>query len=607
MHARYYATAAASGTHERSTDFRDPSFTRVDRRLDFARAGHDFPLGFFNDHSRFNFIGQGQPDRRYLEFAVAWTGWWRVAPGAHTLYLHAPGATSQISIDTSPILTADSATSTDSTREITLSGGWHRIHITFSSPYRSPREFSAGELIEGTRRPFDDGVTRTERIDDRQRVVAGALGMLKPVADVIALGWLSVLAALLVLRRAGELWQGRIAAYRAAFALFLAAALVEAMRFAWPWAERLLVMTSGDDPMTYETYARDILFNGVWMNGGRPLGQGEPFYYQAFYPYFLAAAHFLFGEGMFGVLMLQRWLVALTAVLLTRIAMRLRGDAVWPMALLVSTLFVWWKLAPISRDLLNESLYIPLLAAWAASLVNIGRRPEPARAAMAGVLGGLAAITRSTAMLSWFLVWPALAIELAAHKRRATILLTVAGCSLAVFSLVAIRNGVVSHQFAPTSTELGVTLRGGNEPPPDLVLSLGWRKPIYEAIGAGGYTIEVVEYAIARPGPFAANMGRKALFALGFYEPYAPGWGYSWVYIAVWMSAIAGLLVVLQGSGADRITLAVPFLIALTQYAAVVIVYPKGERLILPIHTMLVPYSAVAAYAVWTRAMRLSR
>lgn len=301
-------------------------------------------------------------------------------------------------------------------------------------------------------------------------------------------------------------------------------------------------MTAGDDPMTYETYARDILFNGLWMNGGRPLGQGEPFYYQAFYPYFLAAAHWVFGEGMFGVLMLQRWLVALAAVLLTRIAMRLRGDAVWPIALAVSALFVWWKLAPISRDLLNESLYVPLLAAWAASLVYIGRRPEPARAAVAGMLGGFAAITRSTAMLSWFLVWPALVKDLAAHKRRAT-------------------------------TD----------------------------------TIEVIEYAIAAPGPFAANMDHKALFALGFYDLYAPGWGMSPVYIAVWLSAIAGLLIVWRYADADRIAVILPLLIALTQYVAVVIVYPKGERLILPVHTMLLPYSAVAAYALWARATRFSR
>lgn len=234
LHARYYASAAASGAHELSTDFHDPSFTRVDTRIDFARGGHDFPLGFFNDHTRFNFIGAGQPDRRYLEFAAAWTGWWWVAPGSQTLYLHAPGAPAQVAIDTLPILSADGV-SPDATRDLTLAAGWHRVHITFSSPYREPREFSAGELVGGTRRPFDATVMRTERIDERQRMVARALAVVKPIADLLALGWLSVIAVLLAARRVGELWQGRVTGHRAALALFLAAAFAEAMRFAWPW------------------------------------------------------------------------------------------------------------------------------------------------------------------------------------------------------------------------------------------------------------------------------------------------------------------------------------------------------------------------------------
>ena len=41
-----------------------------------------------------------------------------------------------------------------------------------------------------------------------------------------------------------------------------------------------------------------------------------------------------------------------------------------------------------------------------------------------------------------------------------------------------------------------------------------------------------------------------------------------------------------------------PLVIAVTQYVALVIVYPKGERLILPIHTLLTPYAAIAAHAL---------
>jgi hypothetical protein len=97
------------------------------------------------------------------------------------------------------------------------------------------------------------------------------------------------------------------------------------------------------------------------------------------------------------------------------------------------------------------------------------------------------------------------------------------------------------------------------------------------------------------------HQGRKALFALGFYEPYAPGWGYSPVYIAVWMSALAGLIVALRMRSLPRPAILIPALIAMVQFVAVVIIYPKGERLIVPIHTALLPYSAIAAQSLFRR------
>ncbi len=605
LQARYYASAAASGAHERSTDYRNRNYTRVDERLDFARGDRDFHLAFFNDHTRFNYLRPGEPDRRYLEFAVAWSGWWYATGSTQQVYLHAPKASAQLLIDTTPVLTATPESRTEN-RELTLSEGWHRLHVTFSSPYGGPREFSAGEVHDGKTVPFDSGMVRTERIDDRQTLVARILAAIKPAADLLALGWLAAIASLLLVRRIGELWQGGVAAPAAGIALFIAAGTIEALRFAWPWAERFRNMIAGDDPMTYEGYARDILFNGILMNGGAPLGQGEPFYYQAFYPYFLAASHALFGEGMFGVLFLQRLFVALTAVAATRIAMKLRGDAVWPIALAVSALFVWWKFAPIAADLLNESLYIPLLMAWVASLITTLLQPSTGRAALSGAVGGLAAITRSTAMLSWLLVWPA-AFHHFRSEGRQQIIAALVTCTLAVFSLVAIRNALVSYQFAPTSTELGITLLGGNPPPAGLVMDPAKRKPLYDRLGIGGHTTEVIEYAIAAPRHFLANLGRKALFALGFYEPYADGWGYSPVYMAVWLSAIGGLIAALRHAGARPVPALIPLLVAITQYAAVVIVYPKGERLILPVHTLLLPYAAIAAYELWAMARRRLR
>jgi len=95
---------------------------------------------------------------------------------------------------------------------------------------------------------------------------------------------------------------------------------------------------------------------------------------------------------------------------------------------------------------------------------------------------------------------------------------------------------------------------------------------------------------------FAINLAKKAVFVLGFYEPYVPGWGYSPVYILTWTSALAGLWLAVRRRQGSIWPILIPALIALTQYIAIVVVYPKGERLIVPIHTLLIPYSAAAVW-----------
>ena len=175
-----------------------------------------------------------------------------------------------------------------------------------------------------------------------------------------------------------------------------------------------------------------------------------------------------------------------------------------------------------------------------------------------------------------------------------------------MFSLITIRNGIVSGRFAPASTEFGVTLLGGNLPPDDLTIDGSPRQPLYQRWQIEEATARVIEYAITMPQAFATNIGRKAVFALGFYEPYAEGWGTSLVYVLVWTSAVVGLIVG-RPPGMPVWLFVLPAAIALSQYAAVVLVYPKGERLILPIHTLLVPYSAMVASALIERLRRQGR
>ena len=382
---------------------------------------------------------------------------------------------------------------------------------------------------------------------------------------------------------------------------FLIVAAIEALAFAWRWSTQTMILPGGEDTITYEGYARDILFNGILMNRDLPLGHGEPFYYQAFYPYFLAAVHALFGEGMFGVMLVQRLLVAFTIWMVVEIAIELGGDDVWPAALGSATLFACWKFWPLAAKLTNESLYVPLLMAWTAALVRVSRAPTTARAVGAGLLGGFTALTRSTALLAWVAVFPACWAAWRHAARRRVLVGALVVCSFGVFSLIAVRNWIVVGQFVPMPTELGITLLGANELPEGLTVDLSARGALYRRLGLNPLTVQVIEYAIMAPRPFAINLGRKALFVLGFFEAYAPGWGYSPVYIAVWIAACAGLVLAFQAGRTPVIPLLLPALIAITQFVALVVVYPKGERLILPVHMLLMPYAAVAAWRLIVR------
>ena len=593
--ARYFTNAAATGAHERSTEFRGEAFTRIDRRLDFGADRNQAPLPFFNE-GWFNFYKAGEPQRRYLEFAVRWSGLWWVDRERPRLYLDAPAASGSIAIDGTEALSLKPGDGSPAVVEMPLSPGWHRLDVSFSSPYGSPRIFSSG-LLDGERRlPFDEAMVVTQQVRAWQMTAARALRRIKLGTDV---GLLACLAWLVVGALARDFTGWRKHAeprpqLEVVKRLFWAAASVEAVIFAVRWWGRNMVLVGGDDTLTYEGYARDILLNGILMNGGAPPGQGEPFYYQAFYPYFLAGGHFVFGEGMFGPILVQRLLAAWAMWKIVHIVISYTTERAWIVALPLAAAFIGWKFWPIASQPLNESVYVPMLIASAAALIDMCRDGRRRLALKAGLFSGIATVTRSTALLAWAVVWPACWLSLKGRPRRGAVLSLMAASMLAVFSLITIRNWIVAGVFAPTPTELGITLRGGNEVPPDVTIDLTSRRPLYDRLGIGEHTATVIEFALTAPGQFALNLGRKALFALGVYEPYAPGWGYSPVYLAVSISAVAGLVIAVRSAPAPLALL--PALMALTQFVAVVIVYPKGERLIVPIHALLMPYSAIAAW-----------
>lgn len=598
MRARYFANIEGTGAPERSAEFITSPFTRIDTRLHFRPGGPELPLNFFNDNTRWGLFQVAYTRHDQLPFSVRWGGEWWVEPGIDAIYVQAPKATGQIFLDGTLVASIEPGDEDgDSVVPLSTPPGWHRLDVVLMSPYGASRQFGAGTVRGGERRPFDSTEIVTQRIRPWQMTSARILRMVRTTMDVAALVIGLGAFAIAFARKQRDLLSPATDTERLGqvMAVFTAIAAVDAMRVARPWAHRVMLLVAGDDTATYETFARDILFNGVLMSGGKPLGQGEPFYYQAFYPYFLALEHVIGGEFMFGVVLIQRLLAAYAIVKLVEIAVRFTSPRAWIVALPIAAGFVGWKFWPIAAQPLNESLYVPVLVGSMAALIRLADQPTTRAALQSGVLCGLATITRTTALPAWLISTPLLWLSMRGRPSRARMLVLLAASFVAVFSLITIRNAIVAGVFAPTPSELGITLLGGNEPPAGFAVDAG-RAQTYRRLGMSDLTATVIDYAIAEPRLFAINLMNKALFVLGFYERYAPGWGYSPVYIATWMSAAAGLWMTLRRNPERTATVLIPAIVALTQFIAIVIIYPKGERLVVPVHVALIPYSAAAAW-----------
>jgi hypothetical protein len=119
---------------------------------------------------------------------------------------------------------------------------------------------------------------------------------------------------------------------REAIAVVFAIVAADALIFALPVLNRVMILSGGDDWLTYETMSRDIGLHGLWMADGALLGHGRSFYYQPLYPYFLVACHWAFGDGLFGIYLMQRLLAGAAVVAMWRIfvvpalALALRGS-----------------------------------------------------------------------------------------------------------------------------------------------------------------------------------------------------------------------------------------------------------------------------------------
>jgi 4-amino-4-deoxy-L-arabinose transferase-like glycosyltransferase len=214
------------------------------------------------------------------------------------------------------------------------------------------------------------------------------------------------------------------------------------------------------DPLDYNRIAHSIATGHGFGPTILPGAYGPSAYRPPVYPYFLAAIYWLSGRGINAARFAQAVLGTLPVALIGLIAWRLWGRRAGYAALALAA--VATPLIVIGDTLESEWLLVVLELAALAAVLEQRRHPDGLRwAAVAGVLGGLAMLTRTNAVV--LVVGLAVGVWTVLPRRsrsswRAPA--TLIACSLIVLVPWTIRNAIVMHSFIPVSDETGYTMRG---------------------------------------------------------------------------------------------------------------------------------------------------
>jgi hypothetical protein len=211
----------------------------------------------------------------------------------------------------------------------------------------------------------------------------------------------------------------------------------------------LTIYSVGDDMRLYASEGRDIALHGLLANGGKPLFQGEPFYFYPFYPYFVSLSHLVFDESFYGLILLQFILLGATMAAIACLALDLFGvGAAWGSVVVLLGLGQLDFVRYYTIAVFTDNLYYPLVAFSALALNSLERKPSTTTAVMSGVFGGLATITRPSMffVLPLVLAWTLRpGSSMSPATKRAVI--KMGGVFASVIALVTLRNWLVSGRI----------------------------------------------------------------------------------------------------------------------------------------------------------------
>jgi len=604
----YYANGRFQGPPERSTAFRGPLATRRDQAIRFG--ADEFPVYFLNDSQRFNFFGPEAERRRNLPFSIRWQGFLYVpSDDDYSFWLTASGPAT-LALDGEQIAAVDAEGRDSAGATLPLRAGSHAVEIAYAR--RPPR---SGDLkveweVDGRRQALGLPYLLAEPIDregwQRDRVV-GLAGLVVDgvfLASLGSAGIALVVARLwLALRRPDRRWP---LVERSSLAAFLLLVFAHASLPQLGRVDKMVLLGGGQDWLTHETLARDILLNGPLMTLGKPLGEGRAFYAQPFYPYALAAMHWLVGEDQFGPTVLQLFGLGLAGVLLYFIAKRLFGTPAAVGTLLVFIGLRAWQLDWVARRLLSEGVYFVVLPAALLCLLRYLDGWRRADLLLAALFLGLSVVTRGPTLLYLplvgVLVWMIMRREGATKRRALAAVGALLAVSLAIIGLVPLRNLVVAGQPALVASSGGVKLEKLHRPTPKVHLAEAsgrWYAPFVRDVP----TREVLEFMLQDPLGYAASYVPLAFYTLGYGAAIDESNVVVWPDLVLLNLLYVGTLVCSRRARSARASLLHAFIAVHFLTIVVFAPYDYDNRLVLP---MYLPMAVFAGFALSSLAIRLA-
>ena len=569
----YYANTEFQDPAERSTEFRDSRWTRIDGRLDFV--ANTFPLHFLNE-LRFNFT----PERRAPGFSAVSRGYFdRDKEGQVTVEVVSPNPTTVL-------INGREVAGVGTTRwsgSAPVLAAVNVVEIRYRNPANAARALKVsvtddrGADLQPELRAFRASARR-----ERTAQAAGAALLFADAAIILCAVWL-----------VAPLWLGAAtsgdSSRRALSIVAIGGVLAAVLLFrSWdpPHLQPLILIQSGNDGLAYEDHARRAILDGIWLNSGTL--RGQPLIYTVGYHYSMSVAHLLFGESLASVYFFHQLLIWAAIALSVLVARRIGGTSAALLTLLVGVYLkvnVFWPQWYVFRE--------NFVVAMNALLVYFLLRSKFEKAWQSAALGMVAGLNCLTDPINLavlpivaFFVWRG-----AAPALRAKMIGAFALGAVVLISFVPMRNLLATGVPTLLPNEGAPTLWWGNKPPAGL--------PNHTT--GDDYFQVLLNYARSEPRHLAGNLVGKAVYALGFYGvrwsgfPYMPQ--FSLVNLLGWLLAVVAVPYALRAE--PRIVVLYAMAAARFGSEVVFIAEHNVDRYEVALLMLLLPVIGYAIVRVW--------